>query len=99
MRLTKYQRTALVLAALPFVVSVSERASTTINGVTRVSYDYNYAGVVLGLIALLVILIGVRDLHASQVYKPEPRAPHYRIFATIAVLAIYQIAKGASLLI
>jgi hypothetical protein len=99
MKLTKYERTALTLAALPFIIRVGERATMTINGVTTVRWDYNYAGVLLGLVALLVIYMAVRDLFASQAYKPEPLAPHYAICAPIALLAIYQIAKGASLLI
>src|SRR5690349_10786633 len=98
MKLTKYERTALILAALPFVTRVGERATMTINGVTTVRWDYNYAGVVLGLIALLVIYMGVRDLFASREYKPQPRAPHYAIFTPIALLAIYQIANGAFLI-
>jgi hypothetical protein len=61
-------------------------------------WDHNYAGVVLGLVALLLIYMAVRDLFVSQVYKPEPLASHYAISAPIALLAIYQIAKGASLI-
>jgi hypothetical protein len=63
-----------------------------------VRWDYNYAGVVLGLIALLVVYMGMRDLNASIAYKPEPPAPHYAVFAAIGLLAIYQIAKGAFLI-
>ena len=99
MKLTKHEKNALVLAALPFVVKFSERASATVNGVTTVLWDYNYAGVVLGLIVLLVVYMGVRDLNASIEYKPQPRAPHYAIFTAIGLLAIYQIAKGASLIL
>jgi hypothetical protein len=98
MKLTKHARTGLVLAALPFVVKVGDSAAVTVNGVTTVRWDYNYAGVVLGLIALLVVYMGVRDLNASIAYKPEPRARHYAIFAAIGLLAIYQSAKGAFLI-
>ena len=99
MKLTKHAKTALTLAALPFVVRIGERMSSTVNGVTTVWWDYNYAGVVLGLVALLVVCVGVWNLDACLAGKPEPRAPHYAIFAAIAALAIYQSAKGASLLI
>jgi hypothetical protein len=98
MKLTKHAKTALTLAALPFVVRVGERAEMTVNGVTTVRWDYNYAGVVLGLVALLVVYMGVRDLNASLAYRPQPCAPHYAIFAAIVVLAIYQSAKGAFLI-
>ncbi len=98
MKPTKHEMTALVLAVLPFVVQVRDRAVETVNGVTTVRWDYNYAGVVLGLVALLVVYMGVRDLNASREYKPEPRAPHYAIFTPIALLAIYQAAKGAFLI-
>jgi hypothetical protein len=98
MKLTKRERTGLILAALPFVVTVGDSAAVTVNGVTTVRWDYNYAGVVLGLIALLVVYMGMRDLNASIAYKPEPPAPHYAVFAAIGLLAIYQIAKGAFLI-
>ena|SRR5690349_15172445 len=98
MNLTKHEQAALVLAALPFVVKFSDRAQATVNGVTTVLWDYNYAGVVLGLVALIVVYMGMRDLHASIAYKPQPRAPHYAIFTAIGLLAIYQIAKGAFLI-
>src|SRR5262249_54297071 len=100
MKLTKHEMTALVLAALPFVVSVRDRATETVNGVTTVRWDYNYAGVVLGFVALLVVYMGVRHLLACprSENKPEPRAPHYAIFTPIVLLAIYQMAKGAFLI-
>jgi hypothetical protein len=98
MKLTKHEKTALGLAALPFVVKFTDRAEATVNGVTTVLWDYNYAGVVLGLIALIVVCVGVRDLHVSIAYKQKPRAPHYAIFAAIGLLAIYQSAKGAFLI-
>jgi len=98
MKVTKHEITALILATLPFVVTLGDRAVETVNGVTTVRWDYNYAGVVLGLIVLLVVYMGVRDLNASIEYKPQPRAPHYAIFTAIGVLAIYQIAKGAFLI-
>ena len=98
MKLTKHETTALVLAALPFVVTLGDRAVRTVNGVETVLWDYNYAGVILGLVVFVVVYMGLRDLHASVAYEPKPRAPHYAISAAICLLAIYQIAKGASLI-
>jgi hypothetical protein len=98
MKLTKHAITALVLAVLPFVIKLGDRAVETVNGVTTVRWDYNCAGVALGLIALLVLYIGVRELNASIAYRPQPRAPHYVTFAAIGLLAIYQAANGAFLI-
>ncbi len=98
MKVLKHEIGAFVLAALPFVVKLGDRAVETVNGITTVKWDYNYAGVVLGLIALLVVYIGVRDLKESIEYEDEPPAPHYAIFTAIVLLAIYQIAKGAFLI-
>jgi hypothetical protein len=53
---------------------------------------------VLGVIALVVVYAGQRDLKESYELEDEPRAPHYAIYAAIALLAIYQIAKGAFLI-
>jgi hypothetical protein len=98
MKVTKHAITALVLAALPFVITIGDRAARSVNGIETVVWDYNYAGVIFGFIALLVLYMGVRDLHAPSASKPEPRAPHYAMFAAIGLLAIYQAAKGASLI-
>ncbi len=96
MRPTKHEIGALILAALPFVVRIGDRSVETINGVTRVRWDYNYAGVVLGIVALIVVYVGVRDL--TETIGEEAPVPHYAIFAAIVLLAIYQIAKGAFLI-
>jgi hypothetical protein len=98
MKVMKHEIGAFVLAALPFVVKIGDRSVETINGVAQVRWDYNYAGIVLGIIALVVVYAGQRDLKESIELEDEPRAPHYAIFAAIALLAIYQIAKGAFLI-
>jgi len=59
---TRSEIAALVCALLPFVVNIGDRSVQTIDGVERVRWDYNYAGVVLGVIALVVVYVGVRDL-------------------------------------
>jgi hypothetical protein len=96
MKVTRREIAALVCALLPFVVVIGDRSVETINGVTRVRWDYNYAGVILGVIALVVVYVGLRDLKEDS--GEQAPAPHYAIFAAIALLALYQIAKGAFLI-
>ena len=106
MRLTKQEIGALILAALPFVVHYRDRAVVTSNGETRVLYDYDYAGVILGIIALFVIalaFVATRD-HFRGEYairedlRGEAARFHYAVLAAIAALAVYQVLKGASLI-
>ncbi len=96
MRLTRNEITALVCALLPFVVSIGDRSDQTVNGVTQVRWDYNYAGVVLGIVSLVVVYMGLRDL--KQQIGSEAPMPHYAVLAVIALLALYQIARGAFLI-
>lgn len=96
MKVTKAEIAALVFALLPFVVRIGDRAVETVNGVTRVKWDYNYAGIVLGVVALVAIYIGLRDLKDEQ--PEQPPMPHYAICGAIGLLALYQIAKGAFLI-
>ncbi len=96
MKMTRSEIAALVCALLPFVVVIGDRSVETINGVTHVRWDYNYAGVILGVIALVVVYVGLRDL--KEDIGEQPPAPHYAIFAAIVLLALYQIAKGAFLI-
>jgi hypothetical protein len=96
MKVTSKEIVGLICALLPFVVHIGDRSVVTINGVETVRWDYNYAGVVLGVIALAVTYAGLRDL--KQDIRNQAPAPHYAIYAVIAVIAIYQIAKGAYLI-
>ena len=96
MKVTKAEIAALVFALLPFVVVIGDRSVEAVNGVTRVKWDYNYAGVVLGVVALVAIYIGLRDLKHEQ--PEQPPMPHYAICGAIGLLALYQIAKGAFLI-
>jgi hypothetical protein len=96
MKVTRNEIAALICALLPFVVHIGDRSVQTINGVTQVRWDYNYAGVVLGVIALVVVYVGLRDL--KQHIGDQTPAPHYAILGTITLLALYQIAKGAFLI-
>ena len=96
MKVTKTEIAALVFALLPFVVRIGDRSVETVNGVERVRWDYNYAGVILGLVALVAVYIGLRDLKHDV--PDQPPAPHYAVLGAIALLALYQIAKGAFLI-
>ena len=106
MRLTKQEIGALILAALPFVVHYRDRAVATSDGETRVLYDYDYAGVILGAIALVVVvfaLVATRDHFRSEYpvredLRGEQAGFHYAVLAAIALLAVYQVLKGASLI-
>ncbi len=104
MRLTKQEIGASILAALPFVIHYRDRAVNTSDGETRVLYDYDYAGVILGVIALFVVVlafVATRD-HFSSDYairedlRGEAVGFHYTVLAVIGTLAVYQILKGAS---
>ena len=96
MKVTKAEIAALIFALLPFVVRIGDRTVETVNGVTRVKWDYNYAGILLGIIALVAIYIGLRDLRDEQ--SEQLLAPHYALCGAIGLLALYQIANGAFLI-
>ena len=96
MRLTRNEIIACVCALLPFVIRIGERSVQTVNGVTEVRWDYNYAGIVLGVVALWIAFVGLRDL--KQDIQNQAPAPHYAIFAGIILLALFQSAKGAFLI-
>lgn len=86
---------ALVAALLPFVVTFGDRATETRDGVRRVLWDYNYAGVVLGVLAVVLAIAAARNLPRSAQASP---APHYAILGAIALLGVYQALKGGSLI-
>lgn len=94
--MTRNEIIALVCTLLPFVVRIGDRSVQTVNGVSRVLWDYNYAGIVLGLVALVVLFVGLRELK-EHIGDQNP-LPHYSIIALIALLALYQIARGAFLI-
>jgi hypothetical protein len=106
MRLTKQEIGALILAALPFVVHYRDRSVDNSSGETRVLYDYDYAGVIFGIIALFVVvlaLVATRDQFRGDYairedLRGESASFHYAVLAAIATLAVYQVLKGASLI-
>jgi hypothetical protein len=97
MRPTRSALAALGVALAPFVVTIGSRYSETINGQVVRAYDYNYAGIVFGIIAVIMAVRAVIRLPAEAASN-EPRAVHIVAIAGIVALALYQIARGASLL-
>jgi hypothetical protein len=96
MQPTRSELTALGFALAPFVVYFGDSSTQTVNGVVTSHYDYNYAGVVLGVVAIVLAVKAVLKLPAEA--PSQPRALHLLAAAGIAGLALYQIARGASLL-
>jgi hypothetical protein len=86
---------ALVAALLPFVVHFGDRSTVTRDGETTVLFDYNYAGVVFGLLAVGLAIAAARNLPRSAQAAP---VPHYAILAAIAALGVYQALDGAALI-
>jgi hypothetical protein len=93
---TRSELTALGVALAPFVVYFGESGRHTVNGEVVGHYDYNYAGIVLGVVAIVLAVKALRKLPAEAPNQPRPL--HFAAAAGIAVLALYQIARGASLL-
>jgi hypothetical protein len=91
-KLTAKEIWAVLLALAPFVVYFGQRA--TVNGV--VQYDYNYAGVVLGVLA--VAITGYAALRLKPEIGGQPPLPHYGLLGAAAVLGVYQVLNGASII-
>jgi surface polysaccharide O-acyltransferase-like enzyme len=96
MQPTRSELTALAVALAPFVVYFGESRTQTVNGQVISHYDYNYAGVVLGIVAIVLVVRALRRLPAEV--PAQARTLHWLVLAGISVLAVYQIARGASLL-
>ena len=101
MRLTKQEVGAPIVAALPFAVHYRDRAVDSSNGEPRVLYDYDYAGVLLGIIALVVVVfafVATRDHFRSDYgigedLRGAQAGFHYAVLAAIAALARCQALK------
>jgi hypothetical protein len=96
MQPTRSEIIALVVALAPFVVYFGASGTQTVNGQITSYYNYNYAGIVLGVVAIGLAIRAVSRLPEEA--PSQPRALHLAVAAGIAVLAVYQIARGASLL-
>jgi hypothetical protein len=96
MQPTRSELSALGMALAPFVVYVGSSYSHTVNGQIVSAYDYNYAGSVLGVVAIVLAVRAFRRLPAEA--SGQPRWIHIAGIAGIVALAGYQIARGASLL-
>src|SRR5262249_4840928 len=96
MQPTRSELWALGCALAPFVVTIGASGTQTVNGQIVSHFDYNYTGVVLGVVA---IALAVRAVLKLPVEAPsEPRPLHLLAGAGIAARAIYQIVRGAGLL-
>src|SRR5262245_66053812 len=96
MRPTRSMLWALGCALAPFVVYVGSSTTHTVNGQVTSHTDYNYAGIVLGVVAIMLAVKAVLRLPVEA--PTQPRALHLVAGAAVAALAVYQIARGASLL-
>jgi surface polysaccharide O-acyltransferase-like enzyme len=97
MQPTRSELSALGFALAPFVVSVGDSYSRTENGVVVAAYDYNYAGVVLGVVAIALAVRAFARL-PREAPAGDSRPLHLLAIGAIVGLALYQIARGASLL-
>jgi hypothetical protein len=96
MQPTRSELTALGLALAPFVVYFGESSTHTVNGEVISHYDYNYAGIVLGVVAIVLAFKALLRLRTEA--PTQPRVPHWVALVGIAALGAYQVARGASLL-
>lgn len=91
-KITTKEIWAIVLAISPFILRFGSRA--TVNGV--VQYDYNYVGVVAGVLAIVVTIIGVVTLKRD--IAEQPPMLHYLLLGASALLGLYQLLQGASII-
>jgi hypothetical protein len=96
MQPTRLELIALAVALAPFAVYFGESRTQTVNGQVISHYDYNYAGVVLGIAAIVLAVRAIRGLPTEV--PAQQRTLHWLLLAGIIVLAGYQIARGANLL-
>jgi hypothetical protein len=83
---------AIVLALASFLIYVGERV--TVNGI--VQHDYNYAGIVCGVLAIAVAAYGAVTLK-KDIGEQQPM-PHYALLGGCALLGLYQALNGASII-
>ncbi len=96
MQPTRSEMTALGAALAPFVIHFGDSYRHTVNGQVVTAYDYNYAGVLFGVVAIVLAVQAYLKLHVEG--TGQYRAVHMIGIAGIVALALYQIARGASLL-
>ncbi len=91
-KITSKEIWAIVLAIAPFVVRFG--SSATVNGV--VQYDYNYVGVVAG--ALAIMIAGYAAVKLKADIGDQPPMLHYVLLGTAALVGLYQLLNGASII-
>lgn len=91
-KITTKEIWAIVLAVAPFVLYFGQSAS--VNGV--VQYDYNYAGIVAGPLAIIVA--GYAAFTLKRDIGEQPPMPHYALLGVCALVGVYQFLNGASII-
>jgi drug/metabolite transporter (DMT)-like permease len=94
-RPTKRTVLALVLALAGFVVTIGDSGQTIEGGRVTDSYEYNYAAVGLGSLAIAVAALeAMRLLRTRDSQLPV----HLVLLAGVGLLGLYQILSGSDLL-
>jgi len=83
---------AIVLALASFLIYIGERV--TVSGV--VQHDYNYAGIVCGVLAIAVAAYATLTLKRD--IREQAPMPHYALLSACAALGLYQALNGASII-
>ena len=86
---------ALLVALAGFVIKAGDSSETRVNGRVTSSHSYNYAAVLLGGIAIvLVVRVGLRIYRGQVRALAGPPPMHYAGLVAIALLGVYQIVHG-----
>ena len=91
-KITMKEIWAVVFAVAGFLIYIGQRA--TVNGV--VQYDYNFAAVVCGAIAVVIAGLGAYTLKGD--IGEQPPMPHYGLLGIVALVGIYHVLNGASII-
>jgi hypothetical protein len=97
-RPTRRTVVALALGVVAFFVFFGESSSRTVNGVVVSEHTYNYAAVVLGAIAMLLVAgEAYRLFRGDRTAFAGPLGAHVVVFVAVAALGLYQVLAGADL--
>jgi hypothetical protein len=98
-RPTKRTVVAALLAVAAFVVFFGETSRTIENGVVTSEREYNYGGLILGVVALILVAGETyRLFRGDRSAARGPLAMHAAVFVAIAGLGLYQVLHGADLM-
>lgn len=97
-RPTRRTVAALVLGVAAFFVFFGESSRRTVNGVVTSEHTYNYAAVILGAIAILLVAgEAYRLFRGDRTAFEGPLGAHAAAFLAVAALGLYQVLHGADL--